>query len=232
MSAPSLFDRSAFVAGAVASFPVAMSCGAYAVVYGVLAHGAGWSLADLIFTGLTVFAGAAQFIALQMWNDPVPVGAILVATIAVNLRYLLVGASLRGVFSGSPLRDKILGMHLVADENWVVTMAAAERGQASPAFLFGGGVMVAVFWIGCGVLGCLLGGEVPDPRKLGLDFAFTAAFTVMAMALRRDRRDVAVWGATAAGAVLGDLAFGGVWYILTGTATGSAAAALTWREGE
>lgn len=216
-------------AGAVASLPVSLSVGAYGVVYGVLANGAGWSLGDVFTTGFVVFAGASQFVALQMWGDPAPFGAILLMTVALNLRYLLIGASLRGVFSGTGLLDKVLGMHFVADENWVVTIAAAGRGEASPGFLLGGGLMVALFWIGSGLVGVVLGGQVPDPNRLGLDFAFTAAFTVMAMALRKDRRDVAIWAATAAGAAFGDWAVGGVWYVLTGTAAGIAVAALSWR---
>lgn len=225
----SLFAPSALKAGAVASFPVALSVGAYGVVYGVLAHGTGWSLADVLTTGLVVFAGASQFVALQMWSDPVPIGAILLMTVALNLRYLLIGASLRGVFSGSRALHKILGMHFVADENWVVTIAAAGRGEASPGFLLGGGLMVALFWVGSGLVGIVVGGQVPDPNRLGLDFAFTAAFTVMAMALRHDRRDAAIWAATAAGAVFGDWALGGVWYVLMGAAAGMIVAALSWR---
>jgi 4-azaleucine resistance transporter AzlC len=225
-----VFAPAAMKAGAIASFPLALSCGAYGVVYGVLAHAAGWSFGDLIATGLIVFAGASQFVALQMWSDPVPVAAILAMTVALNLRYMLAGASLRGVFAGSRLSDRILGMHFVADENWVVTMAAHGRGEASPAFLLGGGLMVALFWVGSGLLGQLIGGQVPDPNRLGLDFAFPAAFTVMAMALRHDRRDVAIWGATAAAAAFGDWAFGGVWYVICGALSGVAVAALCWKE--
>jgi len=88
---------------------------------------------------------------------------------------------------------------------------------------------VAVWWVGSGVLGCLLGGQVPTPERWGLDFAFTAAFTVMAMSLRSDRRDLAVWSAAALGAILGDMVLGGAWFVIAGTVAGVAVRALTWR---
>lgn len=229
MVSSSLFDPRELRTGAVATIPLALSCAAYGVIYGILARGAGWSIGDIVVNGLIVFAGAAQLMALQMWRDPAPYLAIVIATIAINLRYTLVGASLRGVFAGFAPRDKILGMHFVADENWVATIAAADRGEASPAYLLGGGLMVALWWVGAGVVGCLLGGQVPAPERWGLDFAFTAAFTVMAMSLRGDRRDVAVWSAAALGAILGDAFLGGAWFVIAGTIAGGAVRALTWR---
>jgi len=224
-----LFDPRGMRAGAVAATPLALSCAAYGLIYGIVARGVGWSVGDILVNGLVVFAGASQLMALQMWSDPAPYLAIVVATVAINLRYSLVGASLRGVFADARPRDKILGMHFVADENWVVTVAAADRGEASPAYLLGGGLTVALWWVGSGVLGCLLGGQVPTPERWGLDFAFTAAFTVMAMSLRSDRRDVPVWSASIVGAILGDTFLGGAWFVIAGTTAGVAVRALSWR---
>jgi len=229
LASSSLFDPNGMRAGAVAATPLALSCAAYGVIYGIVARGVGWSVGDVLVNGLVVFAGASQLTALQMWHDPAPYLAIVIATVAVNLRYSLVGASLRGVFANASPRDKILGIHFVADENWVVTIAAVERGEASPAFLLGGGLTVALWWVGSGIVGCLLGGQVPTPERWGLDFAFTAAFTVMAMSLRSDRRDMAVWSASALGAILGDAFLGGAWFVIAGTTAGVIVRALTWR---
>lgn len=228
MAASTLFDIAGLRAGAVASTPLALSCAAFGLVYGVLARGVGWSVGDVVVNGVVVFAGASQFMALQMFHPPIPWVAIVVATAAINLRYALIGSSLRGVFAGTGLRDKIIGMHLVADENWVVTIAAAERGEGTPAFLLGGGLTVAAWWVGSGVVGCLLGGRVPTPERWGLDFAFTAAFTVMAMSMRSGRRDAWVWSAAALGAVLGDELLGGAWFAIAGTVSGALVRAAMW----
>lgn len=46
----------------------------------------------------TVLAGAAQGIAVELWDYPIPVVALVVTTFIVNLRYVLMDASLRPWF--------------------------------------------------------------------------------------------------------------------------------------
>jgi hypothetical protein len=45
-----------------------------------------------------VLAGAAQLVAVELWEAPLPVVAIVATTLVVDLRYLLMGASLRPWF--------------------------------------------------------------------------------------------------------------------------------------
>ncbi len=57
---------------------------------------------------------------------------ITLAVLAINLRYALIGASLQPIFQGKSLLHKLLMMHLVADENWAVTMAAYRKERLEP----------------------------------------------------------------------------------------------------
>ncbi|MGW8185611.1 MAG: AzlC family ABC transporter permease [Desulfobacterales bacterium] len=84
-----------------------------------------------------MFAGSAQFVMVEMWKAPIPVLQIALAVIAVNPHYVLIGASLRPVFSGHPWWRKALLMHLVADEKWAVTFAEHRSNGTDPYFLFG-----------------------------------------------------------------------------------------------
>ena len=90
--------------------------------------------------GAVVFAGAAQFVAVDLWTGPVPLVDIVVATAIVNLRYVLICASLRPVVVGLSLPQKLVSVHLVVDENWALTMAAKD-GRGTPGYLLGGGLM-------------------------------------------------------------------------------------------
>ena len=66
---------------------------AFGLVYGVLARQTGLSLAVTTMMSALVFAGAAQFTAVSMWGQAG--GAlIVVTTLMINLRHLLVGASM------------------------------------------------------------------------------------------------------------------------------------------
>ncbi|KAB2889050.1 MAG: AzlC family ABC transporter permease, partial [Desulfobulbaceae bacterium] len=146
--------------GARANIPLAISAMAYGGVFGVLSGNQGVSWAEMLAMDLLLFAGSAQLVMIEMWNAPLPVLEIGLAVLVINMRYLLIGASLQPVFDGRPLWQKILGMHLVADENWAVTIAAHRRGGASPAFLAGGGILLLIAWTFSTLAGNLLGGRI------------------------------------------------------------------------
>lgn len=65
---------------------------------GLLTRGAGLSTAEATLMSATVLAGAAQGIAVELWDYPIPVVALVVTTFIVNLRYVLMDASLRPWF--------------------------------------------------------------------------------------------------------------------------------------
>ena len=102
-SASATGSRSQFLLGMQLFWPVAVSIAAYGLVWGVLARQAGLSVGEVVLMSALVFAGASQFVALEMWTPAaLPVGAIVVATAVVNLRMLLMTATLRPLTLGLP----------------------------------------------------------------------------------------------------------------------------------
>jgi len=218
--------KSEFMRGATANVPIALSVMAYGSVLGVLAAQKGLSWLDLMYMNSAVFAGSAQFVMVDMWRDHLPVLEMTLAVLVINLRYLLIGASLDRLFAGYGLRHKFFLMHLVADENWAVTMAEERRGRASVWFLFGGGVTIYLSW-SCGTLAGLLGGGfVSNPEYFALDFAFTAVFTALAVGLCQGKKDLLPWLVSGGLALLAHHYLAGKWYIVIGGAGGAIAAML------
>lgn len=208
--------------GALAALPLAAAVGVYGAVFGVLARGAGMAWGELAAMDALVFAGAAQFVAVGLWSEgAIPVLAIALATLAVNLRYLLITASLRDVLGGRwPLR--LLGAHLVTDENWALTMALPPA-RRNAAFLLAGGAVIYAAWNAGGFAGYALGRGLPDPEAIGLDFAFTAAFMALALGMWRGGRiDAAPWAVTAASACIAAQALPANWHVVAGSAAGIA----------
>jgi 4-azaleucine resistance transporter AzlC len=223
--------------GFIANLPVAASVAAYGSVLGVLAaqKGIGWS--TLLLMNLSVFAGSAQFVMVDMWAPPLPVVEMIMAVLIINMRYLLIGASLQPLFQGKTLRHKMAMMHLVADENWAVTMAAHRSGIATTAFLFGGGLCVLSAWCAGTMLGHRLGAVVQNPEAYALDFAFVAVFTALTVSLWRGRQDVLPWLVAAVVAVGVEKLLPGKWYILAGGIAGALVPVLRpyggqWRKGK
>lgn len=218
-----------FFAGARACVPVAISVAAYGLVWGVLARGAGLSILEVILMSGLVFAGAAQFVALDLWTATpatLPIGALVLAAFIVNLRYLLLTATLRPLFPEGRLGRGAISMYLVTDENWAMTISAMSRGQGSVAFLLGGGVMAFISWMSTNLTGYMLGSAIDDPSRWGLDFAFTATFLALLLGMWKGRGDVVPWLVAALAAILTAQWIEGSWHILVGGLVGSFAGAV------
>lgn len=202
--------------GFVANLPLAASVAAYGSILGVLASQKQITWLELLAMNLSIFAGSAQFVMVEMWVPPLPIVEITLAVLAINLRYLLIGASLQPIFNGTSLLRKVLMMHLVADENWAITMARHRKGTASASFLFGGGVCILLAWCVGTLAGHGLGAVIQNPEAYALDFVFVAVFTALLMTFWRGKQDLAPWLIAAACAIVAHQMLPGKWYIVIG----------------
>jgi 4-azaleucine resistance transporter AzlC len=169
--------------------PVAISIASYGVVWGVLAGQAGLSPLEVLLMSGIVYAGSSQFVAIDMWSPVgLPMVSIVVATAVINLRMLLMTATLRPQFDGVPRWQAVLAMFLVSDEVWAMSMAEHAKGGGGPAFMLGCGTLAWIAWVASTLTGRLLGAVIDDPTTYGLDFAF--AVTFLALLQHRRRADV------------------------------------------
>lgn len=207
--------------------PVAVSIAAYGVVWGVLAGQAGLSVVEVLLMSGLVFAGASQFVALDMWTPgALPVLSIVIAAGIVNLRMLLMSATLRPLVGHLSLPKQLGAMFFVSDEQWAMTMAEVRKGSGSVAFLLGTGVLSWFAWVGSTLCGRVLGAFIDDPTRYGLDFAFTATFLALLLGMWRGRGDLVPWIVGALAAILTARLIEGNWYIIVGGLVGSFAGAL------
>ncbi len=219
-----------FTSGFAASLPVAASVSAYGSVLGVLAAQKMLSWTELLFMNLAIFAGSAQFVMIDMWNPPLPVMEITLAVLVINLRYLLIAASLRPIFHGTSLKHKLAVMHLVADENWAVTMAAYYREKVNTYYLLGSGVCIMIAWCTGTLLGHGLGAAIRNPEAYALDFAFIAVFTALAVSMWKGKHNIVPWLIAALLSIAAEILLPGKWYILIGGVGGAMVEALLYRE--
>ena len=227
MSPGPLIERTAFSAGMRAVLPLCLSIAAYGVVWGVLARQAGLTVAEAALMSGLVFAGASQFVALDLWSTTaLPVGAIVFAALIVNLRFMLMTATARPLFAGWPVWRATLAQWLVSDENWALTMAEVNRGRGSASFLIGAGFAIYLTWLASTVGGTLVGSAIDDPTRFGLDFAFTATFLALLFGSWRGAGDLVPWIVAAIVAVVCARLLPGQWYVIAGGLLGSLAGAL------
>ena len=222
------FTRRGLAAGARRTLPLAISVFSYGAVFGVLARQAGLSMAETALMSGLVFAGASQFIALELWVAPLPVFTLILTTLVVNLRHLLMGAALRPWLSRVSTPKAYGSVFFMNDETWALTVRELNAGGKDVAFMLGSGLTMFAAWVSSGVLGQFVGANLQerDITQWGLDFIFTAVFVALLVSLWRGRGDILPWAVAAAVALATWWLLPGKWYILLGGLAGSLVGAL------
>jgi 4-azaleucine resistance transporter AzlC len=163
---------------------IGVAVGVYGISFGVLAVASGLSPAQACVMSMLVFTGASQFAFVGVIAAGGGAFAAMGPAVMLAVRNAAYGLSLTSILPAR-LRDRALAAHLVIDETTAMARAQSDPDAARRAF-FATGVSVWVFWNLGTLLGALLGGGVGDPRMLGLDAMFPAAFlALLAPQLRR-----------------------------------------------
>jgi len=213
--------------GMRATVPMGISVATYGVVFGILARQVGVTMPENILMNVFVFAGAAQTAALDQWSHPLPIFSIVMTVLLINLRLLLLGASVRPWIGSLPPNRAYPLLHILFDEGWAIAMNARRHGERDIGFFVGCNLAVGIAWLPAIVIGHLAGGELGDPATVGLDFAFTTVFAAMLFGGYRSRFDLVPWSASALCAMAGYWLLPGTWYVLLGGIAGFAVGA--WR---
>jgi 4-azaleucine resistance transporter AzlC len=200
--------------------PVMVAAAPIGALFGAIAASKGLSVAEVALMSTLVFAGGAQFAAIELWAYPVPVAAILFSTLLVNARHVLMGAS---------LAPKTRGFSFLTDEAWALAERRATACRVTPAYWFACAATLPGVWIGSSILGAAIGAVLGDPSRFGADFAFTALFIGLVAGFNRGRVTVATVAASGGTAALVHATAGAPWHVLAGAFAGIAAAYLAAR---
>jgi 4-azaleucine resistance transporter AzlC len=218
--------RLEIVRGIRACVPLALSVSVYGLVWGVLAGQAGLSIAEVLAMSGLVFAGASQFVALDLWAPgAMPIGALIAAAGVINLRMMLMTATLRTTLAPLPRWQALLATLLTTDETWALTIGQRPSGRDTAGFFLGAGLLLWFTWLAVSLAGRLAGAAIADPVSLGLDFAFTATFIALLLGMWRGKGDLLPWLVAALVAVATTRLVEGEWHILAGGLAGSLAGA-------
>src|SRR6266700_7687588 len=216
------FTLSGALLGARRTIPLAISGFTIGFVFGVLAHQAKLSIVDAMLMSGLVYAGASQFVALSLWTAiPFPVTTIILTTFIVNMRHLLMGASLRPWFANLSPWKVYASVFFMVDESWALTMSDFAKGGRDAGFLFGSGFILYVAWVSSAVIGRTVGAWIQNPVQWGLDFAFTAVFTALLVGMWKGKSNLLPLAVAAIVAVAAAHWLPGKWYILLGGIAGS-----------
>jgi 4-azaleucine resistance transporter AzlC len=162
-----------------------IAVGLYAIAFGVASVSAGGTVAQTCALSLLVFTGASQFSAVSVLGAGGSAVSAFGGAAILAARNGVYGLAMAPHLKGR-LATRLVAAQLTIDES--TAMAAAQDDEAHKRAAFWvTGASIYVFWNLGTLLGALLGSAM-DPRTLGLDAAFPAAFVAILWPLLRERR--------------------------------------------
>ena len=196
--------------------PVIVAYVPIGLLWGTLAAGKGFSPLEALLTSVFIYAGAAQFVAVDMWVQPVPVILLILTAVVVNLRHFLMSASLSRHIGTVPTFWRYALMFILTDESWAIAERRAGSTPLDLGYMVGSALPLWPTWFLCSFIGGAVGNKLGAPEVYGLDFAFSAIFLTIIMGFWRGPRTGAAIFASGVAAVVAKLYLPGAWFIMAG----------------
>lgn len=221
----------AFRRGFIVMMPLWAGVMPFAVAFAVLARTAGYGVAETQGFSLFLFAGAAQIAAVTLTAGGAGTPAIVLTVLLLNLRHMLYGLSLSSYLPERVRPPRPVLAYWLTDEAYGVTIREYLDGGGGPYFLLGAELSLFIAFNVATLAGSFLGGLLPDPARIGLDFIFPLTFLALLVPLLRTRN--AVIAALLSGGcalVLSHYVAGGPTILISTLIAASAGVALDRRE--
>lgn len=210
--------------------PLVLPIVAFGMMFGAASSAAGHTVLMSVWASAAVFAGASQFVFLEVFRLGVPAWSVLLAVFAVNFRHILYSAAVTNKIRHYSILQKTIGLFLLTDLQFAVVESRYSRFEGnrriSPAYYFTFGVFGYLTWIVATLIGAVSGSFIEDPALIGLDFILPIYFLSILMGFRTRSNFYPVVLVSAVVAVLVEKAIGAPWHISLGGLAGILAAMI------
>jgi 4-azaleucine resistance transporter AzlC len=224
------FQRADFVAGLKDGWPMFLAYVPIAMLWGTLAAAKGFSVLEALLMSALLYAGASQFVAIEMWVDPLPIFLMIFTIFIINIRHILYAASISRHMGGIQKKWHPFLMYVLTDEAWALLERKALTQPLTLGYYVGVAVPLWPTWFISSALGAYIGRKLPDPALIGLDFAFAAMFIAILAGFWKGPRTGVVLIVSSLVAVLAKTYIAGAWYIVLGGLAGVAVAAFLHKD--
>ncbi len=148
------------------------------MTYGIYMNASGFGLGLSLLMSVAVFAGAMQFVAVELLSGAFDLLQAFLMTLMINARHIFYGFSMLEKYRGRGWKSiyLIFGM---SDESFSVTCSAEPpEGVDRGWFMFFITLLDQSYWVAGTLLGVLFGSLLHFSLE-GLDFVMTAMFVVI-----------------------------------------------------
>jgi|Deesub1362A_J573_1020465.scaffolds.fasta_scaffold01059_12 4-azaleucine resistance transporter AzlC len=172
------------------AIPVMIGYFSISVAFGILAKDILRSNAVLM--SMLVFAGASQFIALQLLMNKTPAWLIVITTFFVNLRHVLMSSYFSPLYRRAGRLRKLVVSFGITDETFAVASKRFQNSDVQPLYHIKLNSLCYASWVTGTAAGLLFGSTIPSGVAEVLPFTLTALFVAILVMSIEKRLDIYV----------------------------------------
>lgn len=223
-------ERSSFSKGLVTGSSIAIGYLPAALTFGLLAKSTGLDFMETMAMSLFVYAGAAQYMALNLIALGTGAFEIIFTTFIVNIRHLLMSASVRERVEDDHSIIKALYSFGITDEVFAVT--TTQEGKLKTGFVVGVATIAYMSWVINSGIGYFVGSILPSTLQESMAIALYAMFIALLMpSLKKHRKVIALAVSAAVFNSLFSLILPSGWSIIIATLMAAGGIELFIRKG-
>ncbi|MDF2880530.1 MAG: azlC1 [Clostridiaceae bacterium] len=186
----SYLQKSCLKEGIVAALPIVAGYVPIAMAFGILSKTNGIHLTYSFLLSAFVYAGASQFMALNLLSSGTGYIGIIITTLLVNFRHFLMSASMAAKLTEHKKKYKPIIAFGITDE--VFSVASFSGKEITTEFLLPLEIMAYLSWLLGTILGYLVGQLLPSVLQNSMGIALYAMFAAILMPQIRKSKQVSI----------------------------------------
>lgn len=160
------------------TFPVLLGYISVGIAFGILVVKSGLSVWAALGMSVFVYAGAMQFVAIQLLLSPASLVQVAIMTLFVNIRHLFYGLSFIDLFKTFGTKKHYMIFALTDETYSLLCGIALQESTKKEHLFFAVSLLNQVYWVSGTIIGLLLGTLITFNTN-GIEFAMTALFVVI-----------------------------------------------------
>jgi len=209
--------KNTIVSGFKKSIPVIIGYIPIGISYGILALNTNLSPYLIVGMSVFVFAGSSQLIAVNMLTAQAAIIPVIMTTFLVNLRHILMSASLSLHFNKTPSKLLPFIGFVITDESFAIGNTLIKERDNKGLFFLSMGLSAYLGWVISSLIGVLIGRYILNFEIPVIDFVLPAMFIILLIMQIRDKMDVVVSIMAAILSIIFFFIFPGNWNIIIAT---------------
>jgi len=202
-----------FREGAKDALPVVLGYLPVGVAFGLLARNAGITPSEVGLMSFLVYAGASQFLAIEMIDQRMTWVPIVLATFFINLRHFLMSSNLSLYLKNTRLSLLGLLSAQLTDESFAVATSNLSKVKNNPHYVLGLQITSHLAWV-IGSIGGALFGPFIKISEYGLPFALPSLFICLLVFQLKSVRHFGIMVVGGISSLFFKWALQGNWHIL------------------